>query len=54
MWSHSERLHTADQKGIGGWEDWLWCEACQFDLFFPVKHRPACGITKHRVPLFEV
>jgi hypothetical protein len=35
-WTSSERLHTGDSKGIGGWEDWMYCIACGCDMFFPV------------------
>ena len=35
-WSAVERLQTNDAKGIGGWEDWVYCEHCKFDLFYPV------------------
>ena len=38
-WASGERLHTGDDKGIGGWEDWMYCEACGCDMFFPVTHR---------------
>ncbi len=40
-WSSGERLHTGDDKGIGGWEDWLYCAACKREWFFPVVHRAA-------------
>lgn len=38
-WANSERLHTGDDKGIGGWEDWMHCKACGCELFYPVTHR---------------
>lgn len=38
-WSSGERLHTGDDKGIGGWEDWMHCKACGCEMFFPVTHR---------------
>lgn len=39
-WSAAERLHTSDDKAIGGWEDWCYCAACGCELFYPVV-RPA-------------
>lgn len=36
IWSDSERLHTGDSNGIGGWEDWMYCKACGCEMFFPV------------------
>lgn len=39
-WSHSERLHTGDEQALGGWEDWMFCAACQCELFYPVTIRP--------------
>lgn len=39
-WSSSERVHTGDDKGIGGWETWVHCAACGCELFFPVTRRP--------------
>mgnify|MGYP003405857163 FL=1 len=36
QWASSERLHTDDDKGIGGWEDWMYCAACKQEWFFPV------------------
>lgn len=36
IWATSERLHTGDDKGIGGWEDWMYCTACGCDRFYPV------------------
>ena len=36
LWACSERLHTGDPKGIGGWEDWMHCTACKNEWFFPV------------------
>ncbi len=39
-WFGSERLRTGDDKGIGGWEDWMYCAVCECDMFFPVTHRP--------------
>jgi len=38
-WANGERLHTGDDKGIGGWEDWMHCSACGCEMFFPVTHR---------------
>ena len=38
-WSASERLRTGDSNGIGGWEDWMYCKACDIQVFFPVVHR---------------
>lgn len=35
-WAESERLHTGDDKGVGGWEDWMHCKACGCEMFFPV------------------
>jgi hypothetical protein len=39
-WSAEECVHTGDDKGIGGWEDWRYCQACGCEMFFPVIHRP--------------
>ena len=39
-WFGGERLHTGDDKGIGGWESWMHCEACGAEMFFPVVRRP--------------
>lgn len=39
VWSSGERLHTGDENGIGGWEDWRHCKACGCEMFFPVTHR---------------
>ncbi len=39
LWSSSERLHTGDSNGLGGWEDWMYCKACGCEMFFPVTHR---------------
>ncbi len=36
-WTSAERLHTGDDKGIGGWEDWMYC-SCGCEMFFPVTH----------------
>ena len=36
VWSASERLHTGDDNGWGGWEDWCFCKACGCELFYPV------------------
>ena len=38
-WANGERLHTGDDKGIGGWEDWMYCRTCGCEMFFPVTHR---------------
>lgn len=38
-WFASERLWTRDSNGIGGWEDWMYCAACECDMFFPVTRR---------------
>ena len=38
-WSSRERLHTGDDNGIGGWEDWMHCKACGCEMFSPVTHR---------------
>lgn len=38
-WSATERLHTGDDKAIGGWEDWMYCSKCKQDLFYPVIHK---------------
>lgn len=38
-WANGERLHTGDDKGIGGWEDWMHCKACGCEMFFPVTRR---------------
>ena len=35
-WDATERTHTGDPKGIGGWEDWMYCAACKNEWFFPV------------------
>lgn len=43
-WEASERLHTGDPKGIGGWEDWMYCGSCKQEWFYPVV-RCAAGIT---------
>lgn len=42
-WSSGERVKTGDAKGIGGWEDWLYCAACKCEMFFPVVHRPSAS-----------
>jgi len=39
-WSSSERIETGDEAGIGGYEDWCYCERCETELFYPVVHRP--------------
>lgn len=39
-WSAGERLHTGDDRGIGGWEDWVYCSKCDQDWFYPVVYRP--------------
>lgn len=41
-WTNGERLHAGDDKGIGGWEDWMHCKACGCEMFFPVtaRHEP--------------
>ena len=36
MWAAGERVQTGDDKGIGGWEDWMYCAACRQEWFFPV------------------
>lgn len=39
-WASSERLHTGDADGIGGWEDWMHC-GCGCQMFYPVTIRPS-------------
>lgn len=39
-WDNGERLHTGDDAGIGGYEDWMYCATCDEQMFFPVVHRP--------------
>jgi hypothetical protein len=45
QWSSGERVRTGDDRGIGGWEDWLYCESCGCEMFFPVVHRPPLSNT---------
>ncbi len=40
-WATGERVHTGDDAGIGGFEDWMYCGQCKAEVFFPVTHRPA-------------
>lgn len=49
-WFGGERLHTSDDKGIGGWEDWMYCKACGCELFYPVVHRPQSSNTEANGP----
>lgn len=39
-WFGAERLHTGDDNGLGGWEDWMYCQHCGCELFFPVVNPP--------------
>jgi hypothetical protein len=39
-WTAAERIETGDMDGIGGYEDWCYCERCETELFYPVVHRP--------------
>lgn len=50
QWSAGERLHTGDTNGIGGWEQWMYCEACGCEMFFPVTHRPLSSNTSYTTP----
>lgn len=39
LWSAGERVWTGDDAGIDGYEDWVYCKACDYDLFYPVIHK---------------